>query len=226
MRHFKKIILLTITLVLAASASIRAQLLDFSALTAEPQGQLLEIGSAMTFSVNGAPGETFQWLRNGVAIPNQTNSSLTIQNAQISDAGYYSCAITGALQVQSSVTMSLMVYGFSPDSQVVIYGTPITSSGTQGTCPGHYIGYVNYTKTPGNGWGWDPSTNTTVFTATDNNSSNTKVTYLGDYHDSGCAQTSVTIPNPPSSDAYRFTIYFTNNVPTTNYPITLSGFDP
>lgn len=223
---FKKAILLMTTLIVGATASTRAQLLDLSTLAAEPQSQLLEIGSGMTFSVNGALGETFQWLRNGVAIPDQTNDTLTIQHAQISDAGYYSCAIASALNVQASVTVSLMVFGLTPLAQVVVYGTPVLSSGTLGTCPGKYVGYVNYSKTPANGWGWDPITNTTVFTATDNNRSNTKVLYSGDDGDSGCAPTSVTIPNPPYSDAYRFTIYFTNNVPTTNYPITLSGFNP
>jgi len=107
---------------------------------------------------------------------------------------------------------------------IVVYAAPLVSSGGSGTCPGTYKGYVAYTLTDQQGWGWVPGTNTTVFTATDNNRTNTRVEYVGAYGDSGCGQTSVTIPYPPCSPAYQFTIYFKSNVPTTNYPITLSGF--
>jgi hypothetical protein len=121
----------------------------------------------------------------------------------------------------------LTVYTLDADLNIVVFATPIVSSGNIGPCPGPYKGYVNYTKTPAQGWGWTPSTtNTTVFTASDNTRMNTKVEFVGGYGDEGCKKTSVTVPNPPFSPAYRFTIYFTNSVPTTNYPITLVGFNP
>jgi len=53
----------------------------------------------------------------------------------------------------------------------------------------------------------------------------TKISYWGKYGDGGCNQTTVTIPNPPPSPSYRFTIFFPNNVPATNCPISLSGFN-
>ena len=222
-----KTILLTIMLLLAAGASVRAQLSDDLAVArVQPLAQMLELGSGMTLSVADSTGQSFQWMHNGAPILNQTNSTLTILNAQPGDAGFYSCTIVGALDIQTTVTTSLQVFRFTPDSQVVVYAAPVWSSGTLGTCPGAYKGYVTYIKTAQQGWGWAPSSSTTVYTATDNNSSNTTVMYLGDYGDSGCAQTSVTIPYPAFSDVYRFTIFFTNSVPTTNYPITLSGFNP
>jgi hypothetical protein len=49
--------------------------------------------------------------------------------------------------------------------------------------------------------------------------------YMGKFSDTGCNQTTVIIPNPLFSPSYRFTIYFPNNVPTTNYPIVLTGFN-
>jgi hypothetical protein len=109
---------------------------------------------------------------------------------------------------------------------VVVFGAPISGGGKQGTCPGKYAGYINFTKTISQGWGWTPSTNTTVFTASDGSGrTDTKISYLGMYGDTGCNQTTVTIPNPPFSPSYRFTIFFPNSVPTTNYPIALSGFN-
>src|SRR5262249_11776934 len=114
--------------------------------------------------------------------------------------------------------------GFSPDfgGVITVYGSPYASGGSQGTCPGVYAGYVNYTLTVAQGWGWAPDTNsTTVFTATDNNRTDTKVQYLGRKGDNSCNQTSVQIPYPAISAVYRFTIFFPSNVPNTNYPITL-----
>ena len=108
-----------------------------------------------------------------------------------------------------------------------MFGAPKVSNGTHGTCPGSYAGYVNFTKTISQGWGWAPATNTTtIFTASDGGGrTDTKIAYMGIYGDTGCNQTTVTIPNPPFSPSYRFTIYFPNNVPTANYSISLSGFN-
>jgi len=89
-----------------------------------------------------------------------------------------------------------------------------------------YAGYVNYIKTISQGWGWAPTTNTTLHTATDANRLDTKVQYVGKFGDAGCSQTIVTVPHPTYTPKYRFTIYFPNNVPTNSYAITLVGFDP
>ncbi len=188
--------------------------------------QLVQLGDTAFFSVNAVDGDSYQWLRNGAPIAGQTNSTLTFENTQISDAGYYSCDIASGADVTPTISASLEVYTINPDFLVVVYAQPITYSGSQGTCPGSYTGYVNYIKTAAQGWGWTPSTNTTIYTASDTTRTNTKVEYVGDYGDSGCSKTSVTIPYPTFSPAYRFTITFTNNVPSTNYPITLSGFNP
>jgi hypothetical protein len=188
--------------------------------------QLVQLGDTAGFSVNAMDGDSYQWLRNGTAISGQTNSTLIFENTQISDAGYYCCNIANGAEIATTISASLEVYTINPDFNVVVYGQPITSSGSQGTCPGAYTGYVTYTKTVAQGWGWTPMTNTTIFTASDTTRTDTKVEYGGDYGDEGCAKTTVTIPNPPFSPAYRFAIYFTNNVPTTNYPITLTGFNP
>lgn len=111
---------------------------------------------------------------------------------------------------------------------IVVFGAPLWSVGGIGNCPGKFSGYVNYTKTVSQGWGWSPATGTTVFTASDTNATNTKIEFVGDYGDSGCAQTTVTIPYPAMSGLYRFSIFFPpgTQVPTNAYPITLTGFNP
>ena len=148
----------------------------------------------------------------------------------IEDAGSYSCDVSlngGDAVPTRAASLSVVVASLSGGGPIVVFGAPKVSNGTHGTCPGSYAGYVNFTKTISQGWGWAPATNTTtIFTASDGSGrKDTVVTYLGEYGDTGCNQTIVTIPNLPPSPVYRFTIFFPKNVPTTNYPIVLTGFN-
>jgi len=213
-------------LLIAAGSSAYPQQTGVPDTGDESFDQLVQLGETATFSVDATLTGSYQWLRNGIAISGQTNSTLTFENTQISDAGYYSCSISTGTNIMPTIAASLEVYTITPDLLVVVYAQPIVATGNLGTCPGPYKGVVNYIKTAQQGWGWAPSTNTTIYTASDTTRTNTKVEYVGDYGDSGCSKTTVTIPNPTFSPVYRFTIYFTNNVPSTNYPITLTGFNP
>lgn len=134
-----------------------------------------------------------------------------------------------ALKPTSLLSGTLAMDDMDGGGFITVFGMPVTLyGGGNGNCPGKYSGYVNYTKTVSQGWGWAPSTTNTVYTASDTNSTVTKVYYLGAYGDDGCAPTSVTVPYPAQSPVYRFTIYFPpgTQVPTNAYPITLSGFNP
>jgi hypothetical protein len=202
---------------------------EFPTITAQPIDQCISAGSNATFTVQAMNGDSYQWLSNGVAIDGQTNTTLTLENIGVDNAGSYSCNVSqsgGDAVPTRAASLNVMTPSFMGGGQIVVFGAPKASNGTQGTCPGHYAGYVNYTKTVSEGWGWAPDTNTTtVFTASDGGGrTDTKIMYLGKYGDSGCGQTTVTIPNPPFSPKYRFTIYFPTNAPTTNYPIVLTGF--
>jgi hypothetical protein len=207
---------------------------DFPKIIYQPENQLVPFGSNATFIVVANNGPlTYQWLRNGVVLPGLTNSGMMILNVQIEDVGLYSCNVSKGLESVPTRAATLMVYTSSIDPDtgvdpVTVFSYPLLSSGSQGTCPGHYTGYVNYTKTVQQGWGWAPDTtnNNTIFTATDTNRTDTKILYGGAYGDNNCNQTSVTVPSPAYSPVYRFTIYFTNNVPTNPYAITLDGFKP
>ena len=57
----------------------------------QPQSQTVVVGENATFSVTATYGlMTYQWFKNGVAIPNATGSSYTINEAVEADTGYYS----------------------------------------------------------------------------------------------------------------------------------------
>lgn len=110
-------------------------------------------------------------------------------------------------------------------STIVLNFAPIPTPGSQGSCPGAYSGKVLYTNKPP-AWGWAPATNTTTFTAANGGGrTDVRIEFNGYYGDSGCNISNVTIPNPPSSPQYTFSVYFRSNPPpTTNYPIILTGF--
>jgi hypothetical protein len=207
---------------------------EFPWIVCQPVDQMVHVGSDATFSVNATNGPLdYQWLSNGIAMDGQTNDTLIITNAQFSYAAFYSCDVVKDWEVVPTRAATLFVYtntvnpatGVDP---VTVYAPVSSASGREGTCPGSFIGYALYSKTSANGWGWDPDTNnTTVFTASDGGGrTNTSVAYNGRNSDSGCGLATVTVPNPPLSSAYRFTIFFPNNLPTTNYPIVLDGFLP
>jgi hypothetical protein len=237
--HIPHIITLAATTGLLAIAvnTARAQSADsldqseFPTITAQPTDQAVTVGSNAVLSVQAINSDNYQWQSNGVAIDGQTNSTLTIQNVGVSSAGSYSCNVSKSggdpVPTRAASLNVVMTSSVVSGQPIVVFGFPKASNGMQGTCPGKYAGYINYTKTISQGWGWAPSTNTTTtFTASDGSGrTDTVVTYLGEYGDTGCNQTTVTIPNPPYSPVYRFTIFFPNNVPTTNYPIVLTGFN-
>lgn len=228
-KHISQIITFA---VLAGSAMVSwgaddSEQLAFPVITRQPIDQAIAVGATATFNAKAVNGAiAYQWLRNGIPIEGQTNSSLILENITIEDVGYYSCDIFNDEEAVPTRAALLNVYTMSGGGPITVYGAPVVSSGNQGSCPGAYAGYVNYIKTVSQGWGWAPSAGTTVHTASDGNRTDTKVQYVGKFGDVGCNQTIVTVPHPTYSPKYRFSIYFPNNVPTNSYPITLVGFDP
>ena len=110
-------------------------------------------------------------------------------------------------------------------SPMVVYASPIPGNGKVGLCPGSYLGYVDYTN-PLPAWGWAPSPGTTTHSvANGGGCAGVKITYFGEYGDANCGTTNVTLPSSPPSPAYQFTVYFPSSMPTTNYPIILTGFE-
>ena len=214
----------------------------FPVITAQPTDQAVIAGSNVVLSVQAVYADNYQWQSNGVDIAGQTNTTLVLPNVGVNGAGSYSCNVSqsggdpvptrGASVLVETAAKPATAGGVHADGilgggPITVAGLPRSGSGIQGTCPGSYAGYVIYSKTISQGWGWAPTSGATTLTASDGSGrTDTKIVYNGAYGDSGCNQTTVTIPYPPPSPVYRFAIYFPNNVPTTNYPITLTGFNP
>ncbi|MCO7175459.1 InlB B-repeat-containing protein [Sporolactobacillus kofuensis] len=76
----------------------------------QPMNQTINRGQSATFSVFSLSFEnTFQWYKDGAPIIGQTGPSLTISNAQLSDAGQYYVKVTNAGGVITSIPALLIV---------------------------------------------------------------------------------------------------------------------
>ncbi|XP_003390255.2 PREDICTED: hemicentin-2-like [Amphimedon queenslandica] len=86
--------------------------------------QTVPSGSSVDISVvaGGSPDFTYQWFRNGMAIPGETGSTLSIRNINTTNIGLYSCTVSnsrGSANSSStaiSVTSSVSINGLSPQN--------------------------------------------------------------------------------------------------------------
>lgn len=125
--------------------------------------------------------------------------------------------------------ISLLIVSFTVPAGVIVvkpYKITTQNCSTGSGCPGGFCGRADYLPTNGD-WGFKPDNGFTSHSFTDTNNSNTKIQYVGAFGDMNCDQTTVSIPQPPTSPMYRVTVYFTNKseIPTdTNkYPIVLTN---
>lgn len=82
-------------------------------ITSQPSSQTVNVGSIATFTVQVSAPSTYQWQKDGVAIPGATNASFTVASAQASDAGSYQCAVTsgGATTLTNPATLTVVSPG-------------------------------------------------------------------------------------------------------------------
>jgi hypothetical protein len=80
-------------------------------ITTQPVPQAVASGASVKFTavVSAIPGATFQWRKNGVAIPGATSAVLSIQSASEADAGSYSVVATNAVGTASSHNAALII---------------------------------------------------------------------------------------------------------------------
>ncbi len=121
----------------------------------QPQDQSVFVGQNPTFTVNasGSAPLNYQWFyNNDTLIPNATNASLTISNAQTSDIGGYSVTVSSAFGdpvTSSSANLTVTVPTAPsiltpPQSQTVLPGqTAVFTVTAAGSAPLGYQWYFN-----------------------------------------------------------------------------------
>lgn len=104
-------------------------------ITNQPTHQIVNVGNTAVFSV-GADGHvptgyplSYQWQSNSVDIPGETNPSLSIPNAQLSNVGSYDVVVANAWGAVTSavVTLDVVPVGVSPGNGTGLLGTYYTS---------------------------------------------------------------------------------------------------
>jgi PKD repeat protein len=123
---------------------------DAPSITNQPAGQSVSVGSNVTFTVGalGSPPLGYAWLLNNAPINNATNASLTIPNAQLTNAGNYSVAVTdltGGI-VTSSPPAVLTVLPTAP-------GANFTASPTNGVAP-LSVSFTDASSGSPTSWSW------------------------------------------------------------------------
>jgi hypothetical protein len=80
-------------------------------ITAQPQSQTVLPGTNVTFSVTatGTKPFAYQWYKGGVALTGATDSSLTLNKVQASDAGDYLAVVSNAIGLQTSSVAHLTI---------------------------------------------------------------------------------------------------------------------
>jgi alpha-tubulin suppressor-like RCC1 family protein len=106
-------------------------------ITSPPSSRSSVVGQSITLSVTaaGTPTPTYQWLRNGIPVPNASSATLTINSLKTTDSGGYSVVVTNSAgsAVSSAGTLTVTV-GVAPNivtppaSQVAILGQSVTFS--------------------------------------------------------------------------------------------------
>ncbi len=104
----------------------------------------VRVGASATFSVTaGGTGPfTYQWLKNGTAIPGATSSSYTISGVQATDAGTYAATVTNIIGSTTSSAAALAVNttrltnvsvrsSAGAGSQTLIVGIVVSGSGSK-----------------------------------------------------------------------------------------------
>lgn len=76
-------------------------------ITNEPTDVVVTAGAPLNFTVvaSGAAPLNYQWYRDGVAIPNATGATFTINSAMASDTGNYRCIVTNNCGSDTSATV-------------------------------------------------------------------------------------------------------------------------
>ena len=86
------------------------------AITAHPANTTVAIGATAVFDVDavGTPGLSFQWYKNGTAIPDETGRQLRLKNITSSDNGAtVYCRVSNAYGSVNSSTATITVQAFS-----------------------------------------------------------------------------------------------------------------
>ena len=173
------------TLKIAALATDIPPIYVFS----QPASQTVTVGQSATFAADVAatPAPTYQWKKNGAAIPGATSVSYTIAAAQTSDAGTYTLVITNSAATVTTNDATLTVNPVSGLTAPAITTQPTSQTVTVGSTASFTVAATG-NPFPTYQWKKNGAPITGAITAT------------------------LTLANAQTSDAASYTVTVTNSV--------------
>jgi alpha-tubulin suppressor-like RCC1 family protein len=95
----------------SVTGSVSVTVVAPPAITDQPVGAVVSVGQETSLSVTGSGSAPlgYQWIKDGILLPGQTNSLLSFSSFKFVDSGSYSVVITNALGMTISVPASLSV---------------------------------------------------------------------------------------------------------------------
>lgn len=128
----------TVSVANAAGASVASTVVNVKAaaalvITRQPQAAIVAVGQGVTFyfQATGSFPRTYQWRRNGAAIPGATESAYTINPVGLADAGTYSVDIANSFGSVSTAAASLTVN--AAQLAVISSSSPYDATTTEGS---------------------------------------------------------------------------------------------
>ena len=203
-------------------------------ITASPNSITTNAGSNATFSVSasGSPVLTYQWRKDGLAIPAATNATLTLSNVQTTNSGTYDVVVTNSVGLATSdpavltVTPASPTITVSPNSLTLASGsTAVFAVTAEGSAPLSYQWRKAGTPLTDGGNVSGAATATLTLTgiaAGDAAAYDVVVTNIFGTATSAVANLTVNTP-PPSAIAWNFGTTAGVADPTSGLPAEISG---
>lgn len=117
------------------------------AITVQPVSQIVNEGASVTFTVAHGGSATYQWFRDGAAIPGATAASHVIANAQTTASGTYHVVLTDDTGSTTSAIVTLTVESATPLQAAFV-------TLTRTAYAGNGVPVATNIAAPGNGWNY------------------------------------------------------------------------
>lgn len=139
------------------------------AITTHPVNQSKNEGESVTFNVAASSSlpKTYQWYKDNIAIEGATETSLTLDNLQVSDAGGYKCIVTNDCGSTTSSTATLTVVELAwpqgwfsqkentyPENSKLMYDVHAVNKNIAWIAVSEYYDSLIYTIDGGETWKW------------------------------------------------------------------------
>jgi alpha-tubulin suppressor-like RCC1 family protein len=91
------------------SGTVPVNVVPVLMITAQPQSRTVTAGQTVVFNVGAVAATSYQWRKNGVVIPGETGSSLTLANVTPALAGSYTVIVSNGVSSLTSSAAALTV---------------------------------------------------------------------------------------------------------------------